>query len=244
MLTLQRRLEEALEEIDAAVPLDPTNSSAHSIRGGILERLTCLQEAEDAYRRALELSIDNEAAFDGLLRIQHDHAHRQTTLKFLYDQLVSQTTYGEALLAYGSYASTVFPPEQVLAQLQAASRRTARSVASLVVGRAAARRHGAVRPSSSACGTRGRTLRAVAGRVCRLGHGLPTARRRRRRTRRAASRFGNQSGMVGPVASRRRRLRTPRPIRRGPSVRRAGLAPQPHGFCTARSPRRPAMAGR
>ncbi|MBA4019565.1 MAG: hypothetical protein C0483_20570 [Pirellula sp.] len=120
VLTIQRRFAEALDEIDAAVPLEPTSTFAHSIRGRILEQLARLPEAEAAYRRALELSIDNEAAFDGLLRTRHDHAQRKAALEFLYAQLVAQTTYGEGLLSYATHASNVFPPEQVLAQLQAA----------------------------------------------------------------------------------------------------------------------------
>jgi tetratricopeptide (TPR) repeat protein len=120
VLTIQRRFDEALEEITAAIPLEPTNSVSYSIHGRILETLTRLPEAEAAYRRALELSIDNEAAFDGLLRTQHDHAHRKAALEFIYKQLVGQMTYGEGLTAYSNYAVNVFPPEQVLQQLHAA----------------------------------------------------------------------------------------------------------------------------
>jgi uncharacterized RDD family membrane protein YckC len=55
ILRREDRLDEALHECDLAVELAPDLAGAHNQRGIVLEQLGRTQEAEDAYRRAVDL---------------------------------------------------------------------------------------------------------------------------------------------------------------------------------------------
>lgn len=119
LLGLERH-EEALQELETAEALDPTSGSLFCIRGRILETVGRWPEARAAFRRAVELGVDQSIALEGVMRLATSHADRIAALEFIYAQLVGQTTYGDGLLSYGLFARRTLSPERVLADLQAA----------------------------------------------------------------------------------------------------------------------------
>lgn len=119
-LSRQRKSDEALAEAEVAVVLEPSMTWAHSTRGSVLEQAGRLSDAETAYRRALELSIDNEAALYGMLRLAATDDERRRALDFAHEQIVAQTNYGEGLMVYAQCARGTLAPDVLLVQLRAA----------------------------------------------------------------------------------------------------------------------------
>jgi tetratricopeptide (TPR) repeat protein len=120
VLADRRQFDEALAEAELAVVLDPLLTTTHSVLGSVLESAGQFDRAQAEYRRAIELSVDNQFAIYGLMRLSPTHAERCQALQFVYNQLVEQTMYGEGLLAYVECARGALPGEQVLANLRRA----------------------------------------------------------------------------------------------------------------------------
>jgi len=115
-----KRYQEALAELDTAEALEPTSTTVFAIRGSVLETEARWPEARAAYRRALELSVDQTPAISALVRLATTHAERVEALEFVYKQLAGQTTYGDAILSYAQHAGNTLPAERVLENLQKA----------------------------------------------------------------------------------------------------------------------------
>lgn len=109
------RQDEALPQADLACRLDPRQSYSHSVRGQVLAEAGRADAARDAFREALRLDIDNSFAMRGLMRACADDGQRREALAFLKEQMVTQVTWGDALLEFRDTASDVLPPEDVLA---------------------------------------------------------------------------------------------------------------------------------
>jgi len=109
------RQDEALLHADLACRLDPRHSYSHSVRGQVLAEAGRSDAASDTFREALRLDIDNTYAIRGLMRACADDGQRREALAFLKEQMVTQVTWGDALLEFRDAASDVLPPEEVLA---------------------------------------------------------------------------------------------------------------------------------
>lgn len=117
---VSERLDAALEEAGTVLRLDPTNPSSHYCHGKTLEALGRWQEARDAYRRGVELSVDADFCIGALIGVCHTPAERKAELAFVREELVKQTIFGDGLLAYMSVAQDNLEPEELLAALRQA----------------------------------------------------------------------------------------------------------------------------
>jgi tetratricopeptide (TPR) repeat protein len=120
MLARQGRLDEAWEEAETGRRLDPSDPAAYSIRGEVLSRRGEWEEAKEAYREAIRLSVDNGYAIARLVSACDSVAERREALRFIEGELERQTVYGDALLAFRDYARHTLDPEELLASLRAA----------------------------------------------------------------------------------------------------------------------------
>lgn len=120
-LTDQQRHGEAGEAADRAAALQPSITWSHSVRGVIHERNHEPDEAAAAYRRALELDVENGAAMNGLVRVGADGAARREALAFVESQLREQVLFGEGMHTFRSVAWAVLEPEELLDSLKRAN---------------------------------------------------------------------------------------------------------------------------
>lgn len=113
-------LERASKESQAALELEPISDCGHGILGRIYEMRGELESARMAYRRAIELNVDNELAIHNLLGTCDRPTERQAELAFILQQLRQQTTHGEGITAYRDAAQRRMEPVTLLAHLQEA----------------------------------------------------------------------------------------------------------------------------
>jgi len=116
----QGRLDEAFTELDVAYSLEPTSPSYYCVRGQLCERAGRRQEAREAYRQAIRLSVDIDYAIGRLMDTSENVAERRDALAFIESELVRQTIFGDGLLAYQSHARYTLEPEELLASLRKA----------------------------------------------------------------------------------------------------------------------------
>jgi tetratricopeptide (TPR) repeat protein len=116
----QGRLDEAFAEMDIAYGLEPTSPSYFCCRGGLCERVGHRQEAREAYRQAIRLSVDTDYAIGRLIDTSENVAERREALAFIEAELVRQTIFGDGLLAYQAHARHTLAPEELLASLRKA----------------------------------------------------------------------------------------------------------------------------
>jgi tetratricopeptide (TPR) repeat protein len=114
------RLEEAFAELDIAYSLEPSNPSYFCVRGQLCERGGHRQEAREAYRQAIQLSVDIDFAIGRLMDTSENVAERRAALAFIEGELVRQTIFGDGLLAYQAHARHTLEPEELLASLRKA----------------------------------------------------------------------------------------------------------------------------
>lgn len=120
LLLKQKRLDEARDCAEAAGKLDPTHFAWFHLRGELAQLENRMSDACEEYRSALRLSIDNEFAFRELLACSASNDERLEALKFIREELSRQTIYGDGLLNFRIYASSVYAPEELLQILREA----------------------------------------------------------------------------------------------------------------------------
>jgi cellulose synthase operon protein C len=120
VLSAQGRHEEASAELDIACGLEPASAAYHVVRGQVLTRAGRLPEAKEAYREALRLAVDNEFAMSRWLELCESPAERRQMLRFVKEELVRQTVFGDGLLAYQRCACDTLSPEELQALLREA----------------------------------------------------------------------------------------------------------------------------
>lgn len=116
----QERHDEAIAEGELAVLLDPSASTSHSVLGSLFEKARRVEPARAAFQRALELSVDNDSAIYGLMRLSSNHAERCAALQQVQAEMRKQTVYGDGLLTYVDMARGTLPNDEVLAEVRAA----------------------------------------------------------------------------------------------------------------------------
>ncbi len=119
LLGEQARAAEGLTWAESALQLDPTHPGSHSIRGELRLRLDDREGARADFQQALRLSIDHDA-FTGLMRTCVSLDDRRTALRFIEQELIRQTVFGDGLLAFREVARGIQPPDELLASLRAA----------------------------------------------------------------------------------------------------------------------------
>lgn len=116
----QRKLDEAMSEIEVARQLNPHSTNERILYGYLRELTGDISGAKAAYKEALRLSIDSEGAIGVLLSVCYTHEERLSALAFVFDELTKQVTMGDAINTYQTQAANILAPETLLAQMQEA----------------------------------------------------------------------------------------------------------------------------
>jgi cellulose synthase operon protein C len=113
--------EKALQMIGEAIDRQPSEAEAHCVHGHVLVAADKPAEARAAYRRAIELSCDCTEAFQSLIELALDNDSQIGELEFIYQQLLTQVTHGEAILKFQEIASNWMTSEKLLEILNEAN---------------------------------------------------------------------------------------------------------------------------
>jgi cellulose synthase operon protein C len=114
----QQRIEEAFTELAIAGPLDPHSAAYFRVQGQLLVLDNRPNEAKQAYRTSLSLSIDSEWTIRALLSLCQSQIERRASLDFIYQEMTRQVIAGEGLLMYRAEAASVLSAEELLASLR------------------------------------------------------------------------------------------------------------------------------
>jgi len=114
------RGDEAIQEATESARIEPRNSFSFSVLGHIHRRYHRFPEAQEQFRRAVELSVDNSDAIHALLDLARTDSQRRTELAFIERELVQQVVQGDGLLAFLELARPVIEPEKLLGSLRQA----------------------------------------------------------------------------------------------------------------------------
>ncbi len=113
-------LDQAQEQLQLAQELEPHNEIAYFLQGKVLQQQGDIAGCRQAYRRALELNIDYDAAISSLVETCDRPAERAEQLDFVLAQLRRQTTYGDGIISYRDAASGRIEPAKLLEHLEEA----------------------------------------------------------------------------------------------------------------------------
>ncbi len=114
----QNQFDQALVELDLAEQLEKNNHFVAFLRGKIYENKGQLDEARKHLRTAIARNIDFEPALHALINTCDTKEERQRELLFVEEQLSSQVSFGEGILAYRTLARSTLTPEQLLDALK------------------------------------------------------------------------------------------------------------------------------
>ncbi|HYJ05210.1 MAG TPA: tetratricopeptide repeat protein, partial [Chthoniobacterales bacterium] len=120
LLAEKRCFEEAHRELQAAHAVEPVAPASHMVAGRVFYLEGKNAEAAEAYRRAISLSTDSDAAIEGLLLACPAFQEKREALEFVFQELKRQVSLGDGLLAYRDAAYTILEPENLLANLREA----------------------------------------------------------------------------------------------------------------------------
>ncbi len=119
-LANQARGDEALEQAEAALGLEPRSSNGASTMAFVRLRRGERELAREYLRLALERSIDNDYAIETLVELATSREESLEALALVADQLRRQVTFGDGLLGYQRVAQPLLEAEVVLQTLQEA----------------------------------------------------------------------------------------------------------------------------
>lgn len=114
----QNRLEEAFAQLEMAHVLEPTNPSYYTVCGRLRAQAGQREEAKEAYRQAIRLSVDCELAITELLAESETLAERREALALIEAELIRQVVAGAGLLAFRDAARHLLDPDVLLTALR------------------------------------------------------------------------------------------------------------------------------
>jgi tetratricopeptide (TPR) repeat protein len=114
------RPDDALAEMREAQRIEPHSSAGHTILGHIHSRLGQKAEARQHFHQALEASVDNTHAINGLLALAVNDQERKEELAFVEQQLIRQVVRGDGLLLFSDLARPILAPQSLLELLKRA----------------------------------------------------------------------------------------------------------------------------
>lgn len=120
-LSEQQRYGEGLEAAERAASLQPDVTWSHSVLGCLHESRRDMGAAVAAFRRALELDVENGAAMSGLVRVSDGGEAKRKALQFIEQNLAEQVLFGEAMHGFRSTAYRILDPDELLAALRRAN---------------------------------------------------------------------------------------------------------------------------
>jgi cellulose synthase operon protein C len=115
-----KQIDEAIRQAEEAARIEPFNSYGISLLGYLYQSQGRPEEAVQSFRRAVELSVDNSEAMNGLLNLAQTDAERKKELCFLEQQLISQVVFGDGLLTYLSLARPILEADALLESVKQA----------------------------------------------------------------------------------------------------------------------------
>jgi len=118
MLLQSYRLNNALELAQESVKLGSHDADAYCCLGEVFEGMTKYPQAIEAFRSSIHLSCDATDAFESLLRCATSKKNKKEQLQFIYDELMSQVTFGDGLLEFQQIARSWSTTEELLKFLE------------------------------------------------------------------------------------------------------------------------------
>lgn len=113
-------LDRATKHIHQAIQFDPRNEVGHSLLGQIFEEKGEIEQARQEYRRAVSLNVDDGTSIARLIATCDRPNDRSEQLRFVYEELQKQTTFGDGILAFYEAANGRMEPDLLLAKLEKA----------------------------------------------------------------------------------------------------------------------------
>jgi cellulose synthase operon protein C len=120
-LSDEKRFAEAWAEAEIAGKLEPSNVSFYLLRGDLYRSQNQPERAREEYKRAVELSVDNDYAISSLLSLCTKTNERREALRFIRDELVAQVIVGDGLLTFRQFAVEVLDADELLTILREAN---------------------------------------------------------------------------------------------------------------------------
>jgi tetratricopeptide (TPR) repeat protein len=117
-LGAQGYLESAFAELDAAYKFDPTNPHHYACRGRLCVRAGKVEEAHQAFRQAIYLSVDCEPAISDWVASCPSQAEKREALAFITQELVRQVSLGNGLMKFRDTAREALDPDELLGTLE------------------------------------------------------------------------------------------------------------------------------
>jgi tetratricopeptide (TPR) repeat protein len=117
----QQRFDEGLAAAAQAAELQPEVTWSHSVLGCLHEHRRNRDAAALAFRRALELDVENGAAMSGLVRVSDGGDAKREALRFIEENLTKQVLFGDALHGFRNTAFRILEPDELLAALRRAN---------------------------------------------------------------------------------------------------------------------------
>jgi tetratricopeptide (TPR) repeat protein len=118
VLSLAQRHEEARAALEVARALAPNSVALYRISGQLYARAGNLAQARAEYRRAIEISVDDDYAIRRLVESCNTLEERRGQLEFVVGELKRQVIYGDGVLTFQSVANTALQPQEVLDLLE------------------------------------------------------------------------------------------------------------------------------
>jgi tetratricopeptide (TPR) repeat protein len=118
ILGLAQRYAEAREAVEHARALAPHSGALYRISGQLYAREGKLDQARAEYRRAVEISGDDDYAIRRLVESCATLAERRAQLEFVAAELKRQVLYGDGVLTFQAVANAALQPQEVLDLLE------------------------------------------------------------------------------------------------------------------------------
>lgn len=115
-----RHLIEAEKYADAVLAIDYRHGPARLLKGDACIQRGDMTAAEEHYREAIRKHVDTDDAFHRLVESCSGFSRRQQALRFIHSELLSQVTFGNALLDFAGIAPRYLPDQEVGMLLQQA----------------------------------------------------------------------------------------------------------------------------
>jgi tetratricopeptide (TPR) repeat protein len=113
-----RHTTEALAALEKARELEPDSPSYLYTLGHLCQKADRIADAREAYREAIERSVDNEVAIGELVSLARGDEDKEEALHFIADELQRQPVISDGLLAFRDQAMQGLDPEELLKLFQ------------------------------------------------------------------------------------------------------------------------------
>ncbi|MES2824111.1 MAG: tetratricopeptide repeat protein [Pseudomonadota bacterium] len=108
----------ALKAAEEAIAVANNSSASHCQHGKVLLAKQQREAARQSFRKAIELSCDYTYAYPLLMQCGFNHTAQQEDLRFIYEQLMAQVSYGDGLLEYQKVAWQLLSAAEIVRFLE------------------------------------------------------------------------------------------------------------------------------